>query len=59
MYATGAHAWCYSRSKGALLLATIIGPSPSGPEFLHIQYQGLGEKLVDHTAAKLCRLEAV
>ena len=39
----------HSCSKGALLLATVIGPSPSGPEFLHIH----------HTAAKLCRLEAL
>ena len=36
MYATGTHVWYHSRSKGGLLLATYIGPSPSGPEFLHI-----------------------
>ena len=49
----------HSRSKGAPLLATVIGPSPSGPEFLYIQYQGTREKVLDHTAANLSRLEEV
>jgi hypothetical protein len=49
MYATGAHVWYHSRSKGAPLLETVMGPSPSGPVFLHIQYQGTGDKVVDHT----------
>ena len=33
MYAIGVHVWYHSRTK-----ATVIGPSPAGPEFLHIQY---------------------
>ena len=46
-----------SRSRGVPLLATVIGPSPSGPEFLYYQYRGtLG--VVARTAAKLCRLQA-
>ena len=40
MYAISTHVWYHSRSKGPLLLATVIGPSPSGPEFLHVQYPG-------------------
>ena len=31
----------------------------AGPEFLHIQYQGTGDKVLDHKAATLSRLEAV
>ena len=38
MYAVGDYVWYHSRSRGGPLLATVIGPSPSGPEFLHIQY---------------------
>ena len=49
MYAIGAHVWYHPRSKGAPLLVSVTGPSPSGPEFLHIQYQGTGDKVVDHT----------
>ena len=30
------------------LLATAIGSLPSGPEFLHIRYQGARDKVVDH-----------
>ena len=33
-------------------------PSPSGPEFLHIQYWGT-INVVDHSTATLSRLEAV
>ena len=58
MYAIGAYVWYHSRSKGGPLLATVIGPPPSGPEFLHIQYQGTGVKVVDHMAAKFSWLEA-
>ena len=58
MYTIGAHVWYHSHSKAGPLLATVIGPSPSGPEFLHIQYQGPGAKVVNDTAAKLSRLEA-
>ena len=54
---------CYRRAclvpllqQGCPASATVIGPSPSGPEFLHIQYQGTGDKVVDHTAAKLPQL---
>ena len=59
MYAAGTNVWYHNRSKGAALLATVIGPPPSGPELLHMQCQGMGVNPVDHTAAKLCRLEAV
>ena len=59
MYATGTGVWYQSRSKGGLLLATVIGLSPSGPEFLHIRSQGTGDKVVDHTAAKISWLEVV
>ena len=30
-----------------------------GPEFLHIRYQGTGDKVVDHTAVKISRLEVI
>ena len=56
MYATGTHVWYHSCSKGAPLLATVIGPSPSGLESLHFRYQGIGDKAADHIAAKMCRL---
>jgi len=51
MYATGAHVWYHSHSKAAPLLATVIGPSPSGLKFLHIQPQSIEDKVADHTAA--------
>ena len=57
MYARSDHVWYHSRSRGVPLLATVIWPSPSGPEFLHIQYRGT-VNVVDHTAAKSCRLKA-
>ena len=50
--------WYRSRSKGAPLLETVIGRWPTGPEFLHIPYQGTGDKALDHTPAKLSQLEA-
>ena len=57
MYATGNHVCYLSCSRGVPLLAPVVGPSPSGPEFLNIQYRG-AVNIADHTAAKLCRLEA-
>ena len=51
--------WYHSRSKGGLLLAIVIGTSPSRPEFLHIRYEGTGDEVVDHTAAKISQLEVV
>ena len=53
------HVWYHCRSKAAPLLVIVIGPSPAGPKFLHIQYRGTGNKVLDHTAAKLSQLEIV
>ena len=57
MYAIGAHVSL--SQQGCPTVGNCHRSSPSGPEFLHIQYPGATDKVVDHTAAKLCRLEAV
>ena len=56
----GDRAWYHSRTLGAHVLATVVGPSPNGPQFCHIRYicPG-GVTQVDHESAQLSRLEAV
>ena len=50
----------HSRTLGAHVLATIVGPSLNGPQFCHIWYIGPGGVTpVDHESARLSRLEAV
>ena len=42
------------------VLATIVGPSPNGPQFCHIRYiRPGGVTPLDHENAQLSRLEAV
>ena len=48
MFSPGDHVWYHSRTLGAHVLATLVGPSPDGPQFCHIRY-----------CAQLSRLEAV
>ena len=52
--------WYHSRTLGAHVLATVVGPLPNGPQFCHIRYiypGGVTQK--DHESAQLSRLEAV
>ena len=42
------------------MLATVVGPSPNGPQFCHIRYiRHGGVPQVDHESAQISRLEAV
>ena len=60
MFSPGDHARYHSRTLGAHVLATVVGPSPNGPQFCHIQYiRPGGVTPVDHESAQLSRLEAV
>ena len=38
MFSPGDCVWCHSCTLGAHVLATVVGPSPNGPQFCHIQY---------------------
>ena len=50
----------HSRALGAHVLATVVEPSPNGPQFCHIRYiRPGGVTQVDHESAQLSRLEAV
>ena len=50
----------HSRTLGAHVLATVVGPSPNGPQFCHIPYIRLGGVTpMDHESAQLSRLEAM
>ena len=52
--------WYHSRTLGAHVLATVVGPSPTGLQFRHIRYIcPVGATQVDHESAQLSRLEAV
>ena len=52
--------WYQSRTLGAHVLATVVGPLPNGPQFCHIRYiRPGGVTQVDHESAQLSRLEAV
>ena len=58
MFSPGDHVWYHSRTLG--VLATVVGPSPNGPQFCHIRYiRPGGVTPVDHESAQLSRLEAV
>ena len=60
MFSPGDHVRYHSRTLGAHVLATIVGPSPNGPQFCHIWYiRPGGVTPVDHESAQLSRLEAV
>ena len=60
MFSHGDHVRYHSRTLGAHVLATIVGPSPNGPQFCHIRYiRPGGVTPVDHESAQLSRLEAV
>ena len=60
MFCPGDCAWYHSRTLGAHVLATAVGPSPNGPQFCHIRYIRFGGVTqVDHETAQLSRLEAV
>ena len=60
MFSPGDHVWYHSRTLGAHVLATVVGPSPNGPQFCHIRYiRPGGVTPVDHESAQLSRLEAV
>ena len=38
MFSPGDRVWYHSRTRGAHVLATVVGPSPKGPQFCHIWY---------------------
>ena len=60
MFSPGDRVWYHSRTLGAHVLATVVGPSPNGPQFCHIRYiRPGGVTPVDHESAQLSRLEAV
>ena len=60
MFSPGDHVRYHSRTLGAHVLATVVGPSPNGPQFCHIRYIRPGVVTpVDHESAQLSRLEAV
>ena len=60
MFSPGDCVWYHSRTLGAHVLATVVGPSPNGPQFCHIQcIRPGGITHVDHESARLSRLEAV
>ena len=50
----------HSCTLGAHVLASVVGPSPSGPQFCHIRYiRPGGVTPVDHESAQISRLDAV
>ena len=60
MFSPGDHVRYHSRTLGAHVLATVVGPSQNGPQFCHIRYiRPGGVTPVDHESAQLSRLEAV
>ena len=60
MFSPGDHVRYHSRTLGAHVLATVVGPSPNGAQFCHIRYiRPGGVTPVDHESAQLSRLEAV
>ena len=60
MFSPGYRVRYHSRILGAHVLATVMGPSPNGPQFCHIRYMGPGGvTLVDHESAQLSTPEAV
>ena len=60
MFSPGDHVRYHSLTFGAHVLATVVGPSPNGPQFCHIRYiHPGGVTPVDHESAQLSRQEAV
>ena len=60
MFSPGDHVRYHSRTLGAHVLATVVGPSPNGTQFCHIRYiRPGGVTPVDHDSGQLSRLEAV
>ena len=60
MFFPGDCVWYHSRTRGAHVLATVVGPSPNGLQFCHIRHMRPGGVTqVDHESAQLSRLEAV
>ena len=60
MFSPGDHVRYHSCTLGAHVLATVVGPSPNGPQFCQIRYiRPGGVTPVDHESAQLSRLEAV
>ena len=56
MFSPGDHVQYNSRTLGAHVLATVVGPSPNRPQFCHIQYiRPGGVTVVDHESAQLSR----
>ena len=54
MFSPGDHVRYHSRTLGAHVLATVVGPSPNGQQFCHIRYiRPGGVTLVDHEIAQL------
>ena len=45
IFSPGDRIWYHSRTLGAHVLATVVEPSPNGPQFCHIQYIRPGESL--------------
>ena len=57
---SGDRVWYLSHTLGAHALATVVGPSPNGPQFCHMRCLCPGGVTqVDHESAQLSRLEAV
>ena len=60
MFSPGDHVRYHSRTLGAHVLATVVGPSPNWLQFCHIWYiRPGGVTPVDHESAQLSRLEGV
>ena len=60
MFSPGDHVRYHSRTLGAHVLATVVGPSPNWPQFCHIRcIRPGGVTPVDHESAQPSRLEAV
>ena len=52
MLSPGDREWYHSRTFGAHVLATVVGPSPNGPQLCHMQYiRPGGVTEVDHESA--------
>ena len=55
MFSPGDHVRYHSRTLGAQVLATVVGPSPNGMQFCHIRYiRPGGVTPVDVQQFKVC-----
>ena len=60
MFSPGDREWYHSRTLGAHVLSTVVGPSPNGLQFCHIRYiRPGGVTPVDYESAQISRLKAV